>query len=378
MLLQLDADQGVLRETTARFLDDQVPVATLRGLRDDPTGFEADYWRRGAELGWTSLLVDEALGGGRVSDAGLVDLSLIAYEFGLHAAPGPLVSTNLVAAALSAAGGRPEGVLDRLLSGEAIASWCLNEPVPHDRLDEVALEAAVDGDEVVLDGVKRPVESAGDAGFLLVTGRTGSGLTQLLVPTDTPGISIEPMHSVDLTRRFAAVTFDGVRVPSSAVLGEVGGADEQVAWQLQLAAVLTSAESVGAMQRAFDMTVEWAFERYSFGRPLASYQELKHRFADMKTWLEASHAITDAAAIAVAAEAPNGGELAGAAKVFTGEQGVELAQDCVQIHGGIGVTFEHDLHLYLRRITLNRTLYGTPAEHRQRLGAVVAQRIEAA
>jgi len=378
VLLQLDADQGVLRETTARFLDDQVPVATLRGLRDDPTGFEADYWRRGAELGWTSLLVDEALGGGRVSDAGLVDLSLIAYEFGLHAAPGPLVSTNLVAAALSAAGGRPEGVLDRLLSGEAIASWCLNEPVPHDRLDEVALEAAVDGDEVVLDGVKRPVESAGDAGFLLVTGRTGSGLTQLLVPTDTPGISIEPMHSVDLTRRFAAVTFDGVRVPSSAVLGEVGGADEQVAWQLQLAAVLTSAESVGAMQRAFDMTVEWAFERYSFGRPLASYQELKHRFADMKTWLEASHAITDAAAIAVAAEAPNGGELAGAAKVFTGEQGVELAQDCVQIHGGIGVTFEHDLHLYLRRITLNRTLYGTPAEHRQRLGAVVAQRIEAA
>ena len=125
------------------------------------------------------------------------------------------------------------------------------------------------------------------------------------------------------------------------------------------------------MQAGFDMTVEWAFDRYSFGRPLASYQALKHRFADMKSWLEASHAISDAAAAASSTGSAEAGELVSAAKAFIGDYGSELLQECVQFHGGIGVTFEHDLHLFLRRHTLNRALYGTPAEHRQRLADIV-------
>jgi alkylation response protein AidB-like acyl-CoA dehydrogenase len=128
---------------------------------------------------------------------------------------------------------------------------------------------------------------------------------------------------------------------------------------------------VGAMQAAFDMTVKWAFNRYSFGRPLASYQALKHRFADMKSWLEASHAIADAAAEAVDQRSQRAAELVSVAKAFVGDYGAELVQDCVQLHGGIGVTFDHDLHLFLRRVTLDRGLYGTPAEHRQRLAALV-------
>ena len=125
------------------------------------------------------------------------------------------------------------------------------------------------------------------------------------------------------------------------------------------------------MQTAFDMTVEWAFNRYSFGRPLASYQELKHRFADMKSWLEAGHAVSDAATDAAARGADDAAELLSAAKSFIGDTGGELLQDCVQIHGGIGVTFDHDIHLYLRRHTVNRALYGTPADHRQRLADIV-------
>ena len=119
------------------------------------------------------------------------------------------------------------------------------------------------------------------------------------------------------------------------------------------------------------MTVEWAFDRYSFGRPLASYQELKHRFADMKAWLEASHAVSDAATEAVAGGTPDAAELLSAAKAFIGTFGSELVQDCVQIHGGIGLTFDHDVHLFLRRHTVDRALYGTPAEHRQRLADLV-------
>jgi alkylation response protein AidB-like acyl-CoA dehydrogenase len=117
----------------------------------------------------------------------------------------------------------------------------------------------------------------------------------------------------------------------------------------------------------FEFTVQWAFDRYSFGRPLASYQALKHRFADMRLWLEASFATAAAAARAVQAGDPDAAELASVAKAYIGERATDLIQDCVQLHGGIGVTWEHDIHLYLRRGTVNRTMFGTPGDHRRRL-----------
>jgi alkylation response protein AidB-like acyl-CoA dehydrogenase len=230
----------------------------------------------------------------------------------------------------------------------------------------------------VLDGLARPVESAAVADQILVTGGTGGGITQVLVPADSPGISFEPMHTVDLTRRFSVVRFDGVRLPVAAVVGEPAGAADALERQLVVAMVLAAAESVGALQRAFDMTLEWSFDRYSFGRPLASYQAIKHRMADMKAWLEASHGIADAAASAVSADAPEAGELARAAKAFVGTYGSELMHECVQLHGGLGVTFEHDVHLFLRRHTLDRTLFGTPAEHRQAIASIMASREDSA
>jgi alkylation response protein AidB-like acyl-CoA dehydrogenase len=375
MMPDLSADQQFFRETTAKFLDEQVPAGELRRRRDNPAGFDEKYWRRGVDLGWTSLLIGQDHGGGTVSGNGLVDLALVAYEFGRHAAPGPLVPDNVVAAALSAAGTDAHAdLIGDLLAGRSIASWAFGEPPPHDRLGSVTLDIRIDGNDVVLNGVKRPVESAGQADHLMVTGRTGANLTQVLVPTDAPGVSVEPMRTVDLTRRFDRVTFDDVRLPAGAVIGEVGGADEQVERQLQIALVLVNAESVGAMQTGFDMTLRWTFDRYSFGRPLASYQEVKHRLADMKSWLEASHAISDAAAAAVGSASPDAAELVSVAKAFIGEYGAELVQDCVQLHGGIGVTFEHDLHLFLRRHTVNRALYGTPAEHRRVIADHVEQR----
>jgi alkylation response protein AidB-like acyl-CoA dehydrogenase len=368
MLLDPTPDQEFFRETTDRFLREQMPVGELRRLRDDPAGFSPDYWRRGAELGWTSLLVSEANGGGSISGAGIVDLTLVAHEFGRHAAPGPLVTTNIVASALDAlAADRHADLLGGIVAGTAIASWCATEPRDTPAGPALPVRIRVDGNQLVIDGSSRPVESAGAASHLLVTGADGESLTQVLVPVEAPGVRIEPLTTVDLTRRFSRVTFDDVRLPLDAALGEVGRARDQVAAQRRLAAVIGCAESVGAMQAAFDMTVEWAFDRYSFGRPLASYQELKHRFADMKTWLEASHAIADEAAMAVAAGSSGAPELVGAAKSFIGDYGSELLQDCVQIHGGIGLTYEHDLHLFLRRHTVDRALYGTPASHRREI-----------
>jgi alkylation response protein AidB-like acyl-CoA dehydrogenase len=202
-----------------------------------------------------------------------------------------------------------------------------------------------------------------------VTARTGEGLTQFLVPADAAGVRVTPLRSLDFVRRFAAVRFEDVRVPESAVVGPVGGADPDVELQVQLAVALQCAETVGATDRVFEFTAQYAFDRYSFGRPLASYQALKHRFADMKTWLEACHATATAAARGVQEGAADAGELASVAKSYVGERSVDIIQDCVQMHGGIGVTWEHDIHLYLRRATVNREMYGTPADHRERLAA---------
>lgn len=367
----LTSDQELLRDTTARFLGDQVPLSLMRkDLRHDPAGFDPAYWQSGAELGWTMLLVGEDDGGGSVSGRGAVDLALIAYEFGKHAAPGPLVDCNVVAAALSGQGGElQQAVLGEVISGASIATSAMGA-APWQRPGEATVTIRRDGDDVVIDGSVRPVESAKQAGYFLVTGMGEGGMTQVVVPADAPGIEIKALKGMDVTRRFGSVTFNGVRAPASALLGDYGRAGEQVSRQIQNAAVILSAESVGAMDAAFDMTLDWAFGRYTFGRALASYQALKHRFADMKSWLEASHAISDAAAEAVADQTDLAAETASAAKSYIGVQGPELAQEGVQLHGGIGVTYEHDLHFFLRRVTLDSLLYGTPAEHRRLIAQI--------
>ena len=318
-------------------------------------------------MGWTSLLVDEDHGGGSVSGRGAVDLAVIAYEFGRHAAPGPLVDCNVVASALSDQEGESQrAVLVEVMAGTAIAASCLGA-APWQNRAEATVRIRWEGGDLLIDGAVRPVESAAQAKHLLVTGMSESGMTQVLMSATAPGVTITALKGLDVTRRFASITFNKVRVPASSLVGEFGRAARRVSHQVQQAAVILSAEAVGAMDAAFGMTVDWAFDRYTFGRALASYQALKHRFADMKSWLEASHAVSDAAAEAVADRTDLAAETASAAKCYVGEQGPELVQECVQLHGGIGVTYEHDLHFFLRRVALNRLLYGTPAEHRRML-----------
>ncbi|MHB1583333.1 MAG: acyl-CoA dehydrogenase family protein [Acidimicrobiales bacterium] len=373
MDLERSDDQELFRETTRRFLEATAPVATVRQWSEkEANGYPADWWRRGAELGWVSLLVAEEDGGGSVSGSGLADLALVAEEMGRLVSPGPLLMANVVAAAVSAVGTADQraGVLPGLLSGESVATWCLAEPTGAAVGGAgVGLEAVGDGDGFVLNGVKAPVEAAVDAGHLLVTATVAGELTQFLVPASTPGVTVSPLQSLDLSRRFAEVRFDGVTVGPETVLGEVGAAGDEVERQLQQVVALQCAGMVGAVDEMFTRTVEYAFDRYSFGRALASYQALKHRFADMKLWLEASHATTVGAVRAVDAGEERAAELVSVAKSYVGTKGPVILQDCVQLHGGIGVTWDHDLHLYLRRVVQERALFGTPEEHRERIAA---------
>ncbi len=177
-MFERSADQELFEETTRRFLEAHSPLTKLRDLAGTKAGFEPDFWRQGAELGWTSLVVPEAAGGGSVSGSGVLDLALLAYQFGRHAAPGPLGPTNLVAAAVGRWGtdAQRSGLLAELLSGESVAAWALAEPRPNDKLGRIGLEARTDGDSVVLTGTKVPVEAGTEAHTILVTAAHDVGL----------------------------------------------------------------------------------------------------------------------------------------------------------------------------------------------------------
>jgi alkylation response protein AidB-like acyl-CoA dehydrogenase len=372
--LRLTDDQQLFRETTRKFLETTLSLETVRQLADsEPAGFDRKWWKRGADLGWTSMLVAEEDGGGSVSGHGLLDLVLVAEEMGRLVSPGPLVPTNVVAAAIARSGtaSQRQRWLPDLVNGDAVAAWCLVASVAGIGVAGGKVDARPRGDGYVLDGATGPVEAGGQADHFLVTVRTGEGVTQLMVDAAAPGVTVVPAHGLDLVRRFAQVGFDQVAVAADDVLGVPGGADLDVEHQVQIAVVLQVAEMVGAIDRTFEFTLEYAFDRHSFGRPLASYQALKHRFADMKTWLEASQATATAAARAVDAESPSAPELASVAKAYVGERGPVILQDCVQLHGGIGVTWEHDLHLYLRRVVTDATQFGTPSDHRERVAVAM-------
>ncbi len=365
----LTDDQQLFHETTRKFLEDTSPLAVVRQVADDqPDGFDREWWRRGAELGWLSMLVAEELGGGSVSGHGLADLALVAEEFGRMVAPGPLIPSNVVAGALSRSGSAAHHkLMEGLVSGETIATWC-----PPDATLANGVTAAVAGDGFVLHGTSGPVEAAGQADLLLVTARTDGGLSQFVVPAGSPGLAVEAAVSIDLVRRFATLGFDGVEVGPDSLVGTAGDAATDVERQLQDAVVLQCAEMAGAVDRVFEFTVEYAEDRYSFGRPLVSYQALKHRFADMKMWIEASHATATAAARAVDSGSPHADELVSVAKSYIGDHGPFILHECVQLHGGIGVTWDHDLHLYLRRVVQDRSIFGTPRDHRERIAAGMA------
>jgi alkylation response protein AidB-like acyl-CoA dehydrogenase len=365
---RLSEDQVFFRDTTRRFLESECPTARVRELGQTDSGFDRTFWQQGAELGWTSMLVAEEFGGGTVSGSGIVDLTLIADAFGAKVAPGPLLPTNVVAAALSSSSNARahEEVLEGLIAGEVVSAWAFLEAPPHEPL-ATTTRMVPDGRGFVLNGVKAPVEAGAEADVMLVTARSDNGLTQFLVPSGTPGVTVVPLQSLDLVRRYARVEFEEVWLPRSAVVGTVDHAAADIERQLQLALAIQNAESVGAAQTVFDFTLEWVFNRYSFGRPLASYQELKHRFADMKMWLEASHAMADALARDIDRDDATAAETASVAQAYIGEHLPALVQDCVQMHGGIGVTFDHDIHLFLRRVTVNRVAYGTPSDHRRRI-----------
>ena len=372
MDLDLSADQELFQETTRKFLTTSWPTTAVRGLIDDPIGFDRDAWAQGAELGWTSLLVPEEFGGGSISGEGVSDLAIVAEELGRALFAGPVLPTNLVAFALARCGSEQlaKEHLPEIVAGRELAAWAVAEENDRWTAESGSVTAAMIDGGFRLTGVKTPVQDAHVADQLLVSTRDAEGVTQFLVPRHAPGVVVEPLESLDLTRRFSRVRFDGVEVAHSSVVGPVQRADAELELQFALAVALQCAETVGATDTMFEVTLQYTKDRKAFGRPIGSYQALKHRMADMLLWLESSKAVADAAVKAVQfqVDAPNA---ASRAKAYVAEHCPLIVRDCLQMHGGIGYTWEHDIHLYLRRVETNSAIWGGPDYHRDRLATSV-------
>jgi alkylation response protein AidB-like acyl-CoA dehydrogenase len=355
-------------DTSVRFIEASYPLAKVRAGAFADGDQRAEYLRATAALGWYSMLVPDDLGGGSVTDNGLLDAVLIAAKRGAGLQPGPFVGTNVVAFALANAGSDSHraDVIPALVAGEATAGWVVGAPVvPASAGGEIV--AAVDGSNVVLNGTAKLVADLVFAKWLLVTAGSGDGLVQFLLPTDAPGVTIEQMDSLDLSRTFCTVRFEGVRAGADDAVGQPDEVAALVEHQLAIACVLTAAESVGAMERDFETALKYAKDRIAFGRPIGSFQAIKHVLADTSLALEMSKAITLAAAETLGSGDDHGVQIAAMAKAFVNDSGQELAQNCFQIFGGIGFTWEHDQHLYLRRLATDAVLYGEPDFQRERL-----------
>jgi alkylation response protein AidB-like acyl-CoA dehydrogenase len=302
----------------------------------------------------------------------VADLALVAEQIGKTVAPGPLHPVNTVLAGLVDAENveTHSAAIESLIAGDLVASWAVYEQGRPWEPEATTVTATRTADGFRIDGAKDRIEAGADSGVFLVVAECDGEVRQFLVPADAPGVQVEGQKSIDLVKRYARATFDDVDVGATAVVGTAAQTSALIARQGQVAAILQCAEVVGILDQVLSFTIQWALDRHSFGRPLASYQALKHRFADMKIWLEACRATTRAAVADVSARAPGAELSVSVAKSYVGEHAAPMLQHCVQLHGGIGVTWEHDLHLYLRRATLYRSMFGTPEEHNLRVYAL--------
>jgi len=371
--LALTETQQLIQATTRKLLEERCPITRVRELIDDPVGFDPGLWSQGGDLGWYAMLVPEEYGGAGADSSGLVEAAIISEELGRMVHPGPFQATNVVAAAVAEFGSddQRQEFLPSIATGQTVATWAYLEP-DHDWSPgglSVSVTAVDSG--YVLNGTKTCVQDAASADLFLVTGRALDGPTQFLVPATALGVSIEPLECVDLARRLFEVRFTDVRVDAAAALGPVGQAEEAIERQRQIALVLQCAETNGATEQGLAITVQYSKDRVAFGRPIGSYQALKHRMAEHRMWLEASFATTSHASHSVQGRHLDAPAAVRIAKAHVGKWSTAILHDCVQLHGGIGMTWEYDLHLYFRRTIGNEVLYGSPYELTKSLVDVV-------
>jgi alkylation response protein AidB-like acyl-CoA dehydrogenase len=365
MDFELSELQRGLRDSTRSLLAAKYSPASLRDHIESEADYDTKLWRHGVELGWPALAVPEGDGG---LGQGIVELTIVAVEHGRCLLPSPFIPTAVVADAVarSAMENRSK-ILSALMDGSATAGWAFAEHDQPFSWNQLRTHARTEAHGYVINGAKAQTQDAGSARWLLVDAILNQRPTRFVVEADAPGVQLHRMHTLDVARSYYDITFDDVHVSRDAFCGN--GSDPSVGVERSghIAAVLACAEMVGIGERLLEMTVRYAKNRIQFGRPIGSFQAVKHKCADMRLWLQASTATTYHAAMSLDAQNDDCARALSVAKAYTSQAICRLAGEALQIHAGIGFTWEYDLHLYLRRARTNAVLYGDTAHHRELL-----------
>lgn len=376
--LVLTEEQQLLQSTAADFARQSLPVSRLRALRDagDVAGFSPDLWRAMAGLGWQGILLPEEYGG---LGLGYAEAVVVLEELGKVLAPEPFLSTVLLAGNAVLLGGsaaQKQEILPRVASGDAVLALAHHEPRARHRLHHVTTKAVAGaGGGFVLTGVKDLVLDGAAADRLVVSARSSGGaddrdgLSLFLVDPHARGVKITRQQLVD-HRNAAIVQLDDVQVPADALLGASGKGADVLAATVDRALVGLCAEMLGGMVRSFEMTLAYLKDRKQFGVVIGTFQALKHRAARMFIEIELGRSAVMAAARALDEGSPEAASLAAVAKARLSEGFVLVASEAVQMHGGIGMTDEHDVGFYLKRARAAEILLGDAAYHRDRYAAL--------
>jgi alkylation response protein AidB-like acyl-CoA dehydrogenase len=367
----LSEDQEALQRSAREVLAKECPPALVRETAKTADGVPAALYAKMAELGWTGLVVPEAHGG---LGLGTLELALVLEELGRVVAPGPFLGTQLVTAAIVRGGtaAAKKTWLPRLVAGEALGALAYLEASDRHDPAGIALAAKKTRDGYSLKGEKLFVAGVPGAQLLLVAARTKAGtgpkgVSLFLVPTDTPGVRVRPIETIDLTRRVGEVELRDVVVEKTALVGKEGEGWPLLARLLDLGAIGIAADSLGGSERALEMAVEYSKVRQQFGRPIGSFQALKHMAAEMVAEVEPSRSLVWYAAYVFDATPNESARAASMVKARLGEVYSRTVNRAVQMHGGIGFTWEHDLHLWFKRARWNEVAFGDPPFHRERL-----------
>jgi alkylation response protein AidB-like acyl-CoA dehydrogenase len=368
-------EQEMLRRSARDFLAKECSSKVVRKLMESSDAYDEGLWKKVAGLGWTALGIPEEYGGVGT----FLDLVVVLEEAGRALMPGPFFSTmGLAVPAIIESGteAQKKEALGAIAHGSARATLAFTEPSGRWDAGSVMLTAKPSGGGWQLDGVKRFVPDAEAADYIVVAARTRGegedGISLFLVKGRPKGMTVTPLKTLDQTRRWSEVRFDGIKLDADALMGTADKAWPQLKRALEWATAALCAEMVGGTQKVLETSTEYAKTRHQFGKAIGIYQAVSHKLADMLVLSESGRSATYYAAWAVDADAPDRSLAASMAKAYVSDAYRKVAGDGIQVHGGIGFTWEHDMHLYFKRAKSSEVTLGDATYHRE----LVAQSLD--
>jgi alkylation response protein AidB-like acyl-CoA dehydrogenase len=368
-------EQEMLRKSARDFLAKECSSKVVRRLMDGADAYDPVLWKKLADLGWTALGIPEAYGG----VGGFLDLIVVFEEAGRALLPGPFFATMGQAVPVLLEAGteaQKKEVLSAIAEGAARATLAFTEAAGRWDAGGVALAARPAGKGWKLDGLKLFVADAEQADYIVVAARTRGegeeGISLFLVKGRPKGMTVTQLKTLDMTRRWSEVRFEGVELEAGALMGQADRGWPPLKRALEWAAAALCAEMMGGAQKVLETSTEYAKTRHQFGKPIGIYQAVSHRLADMLVQTESGRSATYYAAWTVEADAPDRSLAASMAKAYVSDAYRKVAGDGIQVHGGIGFTWEHDMHLYFKRAKSSEVTLGDATYHRE----LVAQALD--